>query len=596
MNLLTRELTTTLRLLFGAIAAVLLLSCSHLRPGPGGFDRTAPSPAPVAEPVTPAAAAPAAGETVPVIPGQELTADMMHDILLGEIAGQRGALDVSVDHYLQAMAAASDPRVAERAVQIASYAHKYSQALQAARRWAALDPHNAEARKTLMVLALQNGDLDEVVTQMDHMLQQSPDPQETFRMVTAVLARHQDRDAAVNAVRRLVNRYPENPHAWMSLARLAFVAKQVDVALEAVGHALAMQPDMTDAIILKAQALISAARKPEALELIRAANRQYPRDTGLMFTYGRMLVDADQIEAAKSQFARVVRQEPDNADGLYSLALLELETGDYAGSEKHLRRLLKLKEREQNVRYYLGYAAQGQKRNDEALEWYSQVESGDFWRQAQLRIALIHVDRGDIDGMRDYMRMLRQKNPEQVVDIYLIEGQVLTDAGMHREAYDLYGRALQFSPENGDLLYSHSLAAEKLGKLDIAESNLRRILARDPDDVRSLNALGYTLADRTDRYSEALQYISRAYEHEPNDPAIIDSMGWVHFRLGEFDQALAYLQRAWELSGDSEIGAHLGEVLWTLGQRDEARRIWDISRKAMPDNPVLLEVLERLAP
>jgi len=203
---------------------------------------------------------------------------------------------------------------------------------------------------------------------------------------------------------------------------------------------------------------------------------------------------------------------------------------------------------------------------------------------------------GDLDRMRDHMRRLRQKNPQITSQLYAIEGQVLTEAGLHQEAFALYERALDFGPEDLDLLYSYSLAAEKLNRLDITEASIRRILAVEPDNVRALNALGYTLADRTDRYDEALQYISRAYEKEPDDPAIIDSMGWVHYRLGNLEKALEYLQQAWDISSDSEIGAHLGEVLWMSGDRDAARSVWEESRETQPDNPVLLEVINRLNP
>jgi tetratricopeptide (TPR) repeat protein len=182
------------------------------------------------------------------------------------------------------------------------------------------------------------------------------------------------------------------------------------------------------------------------------------------------------------------------------------------------------------------------------------------------------------------------------VTFFLIEGQVFTDAGMHEAAFNLYGSALETSPDNEELLYSHSLAAEKLGNLEIAERDMRRILKNDPDNTRTLNALGYTLADRTNRYEEALVYINKAYEQEPDDPAIIDSLGWVHYRLGNLDEARRLLQQAWDMTGNSEIGAHLGEVMWAQGDRDDARRIWEVALEAEPDNTMLLKVIDRYNP
>ena len=569
--------------------SVMLLSCSAI----GGHEQAA---TPAQQPPATPEAAPAAGAPARVEPAQQLSGDMVYDILLGEIAGQRGDMDVAVSRYLQAASEAQDPRVAERAVQIASFAKQYDLAIVAARRWVALDGANMEARKALTALALQQGDLDEVVTQMDYMLINSDDPEESFHMVTAVLARHEDKSAAVAAVQKLVDRHPDNPHAWTSLSRLAVVAEQPEVALDAVNRALALQPDSADIIILKAQVMVRQSQKAEATALLDEAVRQQPKNTDLLFAHGRMLLDSEDLKGAKQQFRRIVKIDPTHADALYSLALLELETGAFQAGEKHLVQLLELKQHVQNVYYYLGYATAEQGKAQEALDWYLKVESGDYWSQAQLRAAGLMVKQGDFVRMQEHMRTLRQKNPQLASQLYLIEGQALTEADLHMQAYQLYEAALETSPDDLDLLYSFSLAAEKLDKLDVAETNLRRILAIDPDNVRALNAFGYTLADRTDRHEEALQYIRRAYAKEPDDPAIIDSMGWVHFRLGDLDKAREYLQKAWDMSSDSEIGAHLGEVLWMRGEYAAAKEVWNTSRKASPDNPVLLEVINRLNP
>ncbi|MGB5258904.1 MAG: tetratricopeptide repeat protein [Gammaproteobacteria bacterium] len=590
----SRPHRTLVRLVQALTTAVLLVSCTTT----GGQNAATepPGQTPASTPASLPMVSTAASETGPTPSTQQLSGDMVYDILLGEIAGQRGEMDVSVSRYLQAAANAEDPRVAERAVQIASFAKQYGLALEAAKRWVALDGDNMEARKSLTALALQQGDLDEVVAQMDYMLRHAEDPGESFRMVTVVLARHENKQAAVDATQQLVDRYPESFHAWMALSRLAVVADQLDRALSAVDRALELQPGETSAIILKAQVLVRQQRNADATALLGEAVSSQPKNADLLFAYGRMLLDGEDLDGARKQFLKVFKLEPGHADALYSLALLELETGDLKSGEQHLKQLLELKQHVQNARYYLGYATLEQGKQGEALDWYLKVESGDYWSQAQLQAAAIMVKQGNIASMQDHMRTLRQKNTDMVVQLYLIEGQVLTDAGLHQQALDMYARALEQSPQDVDLLYSYSLTAEKLDRLDITETNMRRILAKDPDNVRALNALGYTLADRTDRYQEALEYISKAYVLEPDDPAIIDSMGWVYYRLGELDKAREYLQQAWDKSNDSEIGAHYGEVLWMRGERDAARKVWETSRKAMPDNPVLLEVINRLDP
>jgi tetratricopeptide (TPR) repeat protein len=531
----------------------------------------------------------------PVLPKQQLTDDMMFDILLGEVAAQRGDFGVSIENYLDAAKAAQDPRVAQRAMQIASYAHRYDLALIAARRWVELDGTSLDARKALTALALQTGNMDEVVTQLDYLLRATDDPEEGFRVVTAVLARLEDKKAALDATRKLAERYPDNPYALLALCRIAVLAEQLDSALQSVDRALVLKPDLPEAIILKAQVLIRQERKEEATSLLKGATEHAPDNADLAFAYGRMLLDLDDLDGARAQYAKVVKLDPDYPGGLYSLALLELETHQYKAGEKHLKQLLK-KQEDPNAYYYLGYAASEQGKSKDALDWYLKVDSGDYWSQALLRAAEIMAANGETGRMRDYLREMRQKNPDQAVELYLIEGQVLTNQDMHQEAYDLYAKALELAPDNEDLLYSYALAAEKLNKLDVTEATLRRLLEKNPDSVRTLNALGYTLADRTDRYQEALAYISKAYMQSPDDPAIIDSLGWVYFRLGDLEKARMYLKQAWDMNQDSEIGAHYGEALWVSGQRDEARRIWDLSRKAAPDNPVLREVLQRIKP
>ena len=530
------------------------------------------------------------------LPEQHLTDDLMFDILLAEIAGQRGDMDTAVPHYLQAAENARDPRVAERAVQIASYAKQYAIAERAARRWVELAPDDIEAHKALTVLALHLGDTDEAIAQLDYLISAADDPQEGYSLATALLARDPDKMAALAAMERLVAYHPENPHAWMALSRMSVNVNKLDKALDAVNRALDLSPALPAAMMLKAQILVRMERKAEATQVLETAVSKHPDNAMLHFAYGRMLLDGDDLAGARKQFGRVVELDPENAEGLYSLALLELETKKYKAGEKHLQQLLKLRPDEQNAYYYLGYSSLEQGKDDAALQWYRKVEGGDYWSQAQLRIAEILVRQGEVDAMQNHLRSLRRMNPDQSVTLYLIEGQVLTDAGMNQEAFDLYGSALQGSPDNEELLYAHSLAAEKLGKLEIAERDMRRILKNDPENTRTLNALGYTLADRTDRYEEALNYINRAYAHEPNDPAIIDSLGWVHFRLGNLDEARRLLQQAWDMTENSEIGAHLGEVMWAQGDHEGARRIWDASLASEPDNPMLIKVINRYNP
>jgi tetratricopeptide (TPR) repeat protein len=534
--------------------------------------------------------------SVPAGPVEPLTRQLLFDILLGEISGQRGRFDVSVPHYLQAALDSNDPRVAERAVTIATFAKDYAVAARAARRWIALDPNNLEARKVLTALSLRTNETDEVVTQLEYLVNASADQEAGFGLATAILARHADKKVSLQVMERLAKRYPGSPESLLGVSRLAIIGEDLTRALQAVDQVLEMRPGMPGAEILRAQILIEQDRKTEALQALEQAVGRNPKDPELRFAYGHLLLDAGDQKGARQQLRRVVELDPSNANALYSLALLELEAKQIKAAEQHLQQLLELGQKQQSVYYYLGYAAQERGDDAGAIEWYRKVEAGEYWTQARLRIGKLMAGQGRVEEMRAEMQALRRSSPENAVAIYLVEGQVLSDLGLHEDAYTLYEQALEDDPDNEDLLYSRALVAEKIDRIDLAEEDMRRILASDPDNVRTLNALGYTLADRTDRYQEALQYIQKAYAQKPDDPAIIDSMGWVHFRLGRLNEARNYLQQAWDMTGDGEIGAHLGEVLWMQGEQDAARRIWEESRKNSPDNPVLKRVIDRFIP
>jgi len=550
--------------------------------------------------ITPQSEAPAdkqeAATAEPAGRVQSLSGELLFDMLMGEIAGQRGRLDISAPHYLQAALEADDPRVAERAVQIAMFGKQFKVARRAAQRLIELDSSNLEAHKILTVLALRFGETDEAVTQLDYLVSISGTPQDGFMLATSVLSAYADKQVALDAMALFAERHADSVHAHLGLARIAVAAEQPDRALAAVEQALQLEPGMHQAVIFKAQILIRQEKKSAALEVLAQAVKDNKDDPALHFAYARVLLDNGDTRAAMDHFHTVVELSPDNADALFALALLEMDNKRWDAGEGYLKQVLALGKKQQDVYFYLGYAAQGKDDNERALEWFRKVESGDLWMQAQLHTTDILLKQGKLETLRHQMQLLRLENPDSAVQLYLIEAQALANTQRFDEAFSLYDEALGSFPENEDLLYARALTAEKTDRLDLAERDMRLILARDPENVRTLNALGYTLADRTDRYDEALEFIMRAYQQEPDDPAIIDSMGWIHYRLGRLVEAERYLRQAWDMTGNGEIGAHLGEVLWMRGERDEARRIWEKSREDSPDDPVLREIMDRFMP
>jgi tetratricopeptide (TPR) repeat protein len=268
---------------------------------------------------------------------------------------------------------------------------------------------------------------------------------------------------------------------------------------------------------------------------------------------------------------------------------------DFDTAEAQLQKLLAANPKDPDLlRYYLGRIADARGRLPEALKWYRSVEAGEQLIPSQLAEAGVLAREGKVNEARAALRRIVPDSLNQRVQLILTEAQVLRDAKDFQGAYDVIGEALAKSPDTPDLLYDQALLAERLGKFDVVEKNLTRVIEIRPDHAHALNALGYTLADRNQRLDEAYKRIDSALKLSPDDPYILDSMGWVFFRMGQTDRAIETLQRAWALKPDAEIGAHLGEVLWVSGRQDEARRIWDAALKLGPDNEALLGTVKRL--
>lgn len=566
--------------------SVLLTACAALPPEPAApeavpADATAPI---LREP------APAAGTEEP----GTLSGALLFDILLGEVAGQRDRLDVSVSHYLRAAEESDDPRVAERALRIALFAKDEDAALTAARRWVELDPARLEARQSLAMLATHARIVDEAYEQLDYLVSAAPDDEQAYEMITGLLARSEDRELTLTLMERLTQAHPDSAEAHLAYSRLALHADNAELALSEVERSLVLRPGWADAIVLRAAVHMKLEQPEQARHELEAAIAAQPGNIDLRLALARLLLDLRDLSAAGVQFREVVRRKPDHADARFSLGLLAVEQKQYKQAEGHFRKLLASGQREQEARYYLGRVAELRDDKQGALDWYATITEGDYWLEAQIRTVDLQADLGDLPGARRHLQSLRLQDPRLAVRLYLVEGEILIRAGELAEAMRLYNDVLAEAPDNHEVLYARALLAERLGESALAERDLRRIVEADPDNFHALNALGYTLADRNERLEEALALIEKALTLAPDEAAIVDSMGWVQYRLGRLDAAVEHLQRAYTLSGeDPEVAAHLGEVLWVQGRHAEARRVWDKARREHPDNQPLQRTLER---
>jgi tetratricopeptide (TPR) repeat protein len=332
--------------------------------------------------------------------------------------------------------------------------------------------------------------------------------------------------------------------------------------------------------------------RQEARTTLETFVSENPDDRGLLLLYAQLLLDEREFATARALFERMLQTQPREPDVLFALGVLSLQLEELADARDYFTRLRDTGERADDSAYYLGQVEELSENPETAVSWYRKVD-GEHAVDARVSIARVRARQGDVERAQELLQQLRDQWPDDAVTLYLIEAEMLDDLDLPREAMDVYDAAIEAFPGNQDLLYSRGLHAVGMNQIEILERDLKAILAQDPQHADALNALGYSLADQTDRFEEALSYIERALKLKPDDPAVLDSMGWVQYRLGNLDEARSYLRKALALMPDGEIAAHLGEVLWALGERDEAWRIWEEALAQSPDHEYLLRVIGR---
>ncbi len=515
-------------------------------------------------------------------------------IMVGELAADRGDAELAAKAYQKAAEKSSDPAISERAVGLALMRGDADGAIKAAQRWAALAPGDVEPQRALGMLYLQAKQNDKALEAFVRLIEQAPGgPAQGWQVIQDTVTQINPVPASLlNVMRKLRDRYAGLAAAQAAFAQVALNAGALDEALTAAERAQRLAPSAQN-ISLKARVLLAQGRSNEAIKLIARAVEAQPGDVGLRLTYGRMLIELQRFDAAKSQFQQVLQYDPDNADALYTLGLLGMDDDRLEEAHDYLLRLAETGSRRDEAYYHLGVIEAQMGHPKLALQWLSQVQGGQYLLPAQLQIAENLADLGDLDTARSQLRELRDNNPQLALTFYLAEAELLLNHGQPQQAWAVYSEGLEKYPADRRLRYGRAMAAEKLGRLQDAEADLRTVIKLHPNDADSLNALGYLLTVNTERYQEARALIEQALTLQPDNPAILDSMGWVDYKLGLHDQAEAYLRRAYRLQDDPEVAAHLGELLWTTNRRDEARRIWTQARKAHPDNEVLRDTVRR---
>jgi len=537
-------------------------------------------------------------------PSAELSAETVYRILVGEIALQRGEPALAARAYYEAARDAQDPALAQRATEIALFARQRALAADAAQLWQKLDPSSERARQMVTMLG-QAGTSGDLKSDLERVLADAAANGKTlgdaFMQLNRALSSQPDKTAVYKLITELAKPYPGVAEAHFAVALAGYNTGLNDLSILAdstreIDRALELRPGWERGALVKAD-ILAKTSPDNAIQYLASFVAEAPASRAAGSALAQLYVEQKRYAEARAVFQRLLDADPSDHELQYAVAALSVQMKDYPTAERLFTELKTAGFGEPGVvSFYLAEICEETHRYDEAIAHYREVTDGERAWAAKLRIAAVMGKQGKMDEARRYLASLEPDGRDEEVQAKQAEAQLLQDAHDYQGAYNLLTAELATDPDSTELLYDVAMAAEKLDRLDEVESRLKRVIELKPDNAQALNALGYTLVDRTPRTAEGMKLIEKAHALSPEDPFILDSMGWGHFRMGNLDESEKYLRRALAERPDPEIAAHLGEVLWAKGERGSAQEVWQSQLKETPDNPVLLNTVKRHAP
>lgn len=564
-----------------------------------GSNAGAATPPPVAERASkkPQAARPPVDPRPVDSDGAEQPGQAVYQILLGEIALQRGDPVLASKAYANLALRSRDPGVIERAVAVAGMARRFDIAADLARLWVEVDPESKQAQQTLASAMILSNQLDDLAPQLIRMLEVEKNAlPENLLGLNRMLARNPDRRAVFLLIERVCRPFFGMAEAHYAVAVAAGSAGELERAEAESRRALALKPEWEQPALLLTQFMMRRSIG-EAVAFLDGFVDKNPEAREARLMLARLMIAEKRYVDARKHFEILLKSAPDSPEIVLPAAILALQQNDIGFAEAQLKHYLSLPVSDKSYAYYyLGQIAEDDGRKDEAIAHYGHVGVGEQYLPALLRRAQLVAAQGRLDEARKLLSSTKTATPEERIQLTIAEATLLRDAKKTQAAFDLLDALLARHPDDVDLLYETALLGERLGHLDVLETRLRKVISLRPDSAPAYNALGYTLADHNLRLAEARELIEKALALSPEDYTILDSMGWVIFRQGDAGGALTYIERAAAKRDDPEIAAHLGEVLWTLGRADDARRVLQEAARRHPDNEELNKALKKFAP
>ncbi len=518
----------------------------------------------------------------------EAEADFVFKYLVAEVAGQRGDLATSSKAFYELATISQDASLAERAAKTAAYGNVPGMTLPTVKLWSDLDPSSHEAQQAMTEVLIATNQLNQAKPYLAKLFDKEETRAGGFLYLNNLLSRSEDKASVLSLVKSLAAPYPDLAEAQFAIAQAAYTANQDKTALQALDKANSLKPGWNVAALLKGQILFSQAPQ-SGIDFYQSFLDKYPDSNEVRLNMTKLLVNQKQYDVAKKQYPTILQYSKNSPEVSAVLGLLSFQSADYASAEGYFQQALKQDFKDTDQIYiYLAQVSEKQNHDAEATSWYNKVQVGQHYLEAQIGLASLIARTESVDKAIDKLDALDNLTTEQQIIVIQTQASLLAKAKRDKDAFDLLDKAVKNLPNTPELVYDYALAAERVQKLDIMESELRKTIAARPDFAAAYNALGYSFADRNIKLDEAVTLIEKALSLSPNDHYMLDSLGWAYFRQGKLDKAIKYLEQAYQVNQDPEIAAHLGEVLWQKGKHDEAKKIWADAISKNPENEVLI--------
>lgn len=576
------------RLISGVLPCLLLLGCSAVPMSPGRVLAQDAAPSSASGPTRDS-------DAEPVVQSQ-MDSQLMFELMIAELAGRRGRLDVAMAGYLRAAQHTDDPRVSERATRLALYGQQWPEAEEAARRWQSLEPQAVAAREMLAQALMQQGQTDDAVALYRELLQESEQPDAILQQVQATLQGSEQPEQALELMQALQQSVPNSAEAHLGVARMQLLNNDPEAALISIDAARQIEPDDSEIMLFRTQVMMSLGRADQAFADVQLLLDEHPERSLLRLGLAQLQIEAGRFDSVGTHLDALYEDADGNPDTLLTISMLALEARRMERARTYLGSLLDSGGYPDQANFYLARINDQQQDPEAARAHYEAVGEGELLVPAQIRLAELQASAGELQAGRERLQQLAAEHADSTdlqIQLLSAESRMLQNADKAAEAVEVLSQGLESWPEDTDLLYSRALAADAAGDAALLVSDLQKLIEIEPDNAHALNALGYHYADSNIELDAAEQLLVKANRLLPNDPAIMDSLGWLHYRQGRFEPAIALLREAYALYPDPEIAAHLGEVLWLNGNEQEAREFVDEALAASPEDDRLLQVRKK---